>query len=87
MTIRHVLRRWYTFLGVGLIAVGVMAGGWQATWYEPHIEGGNNHPRRTVCVPEVQCQHRRIDDELHQLEVTAYWIRCKVPLSLGGRRF
>jgi len=36
MTIRQALRSWYTFLGVGLMAIGVLAGGWQATWYN-HI--------------------------------------------------
>jgi FtsH-binding integral membrane protein len=36
MTINQALRGWYRFLGVGLMAVGVVAAGWQATWYN-HI--------------------------------------------------
>jgi hypothetical protein len=36
MTIRQALRGWYRFLGVGLIAVGILANGWRATWYN-HI--------------------------------------------------
>jgi hypothetical protein len=36
MTIRQTLRGWYQFLGVGLIAVGVLAASWHATWHN-HI--------------------------------------------------
>jgi hypothetical protein len=33
MTIRQALRGWYRFLGVGLMAVGILAGSWRPiTW-------------------------------------------------------
>lgn len=32
MTIRQALRGWYRFLWAGLIGVGILAAGWQATW-------------------------------------------------------
>ena len=32
MTIRHALRLWYRFLWMGVLAVGVLAASWQATW-------------------------------------------------------
>lgn len=33
MTIRRTLLGWYRFLWVGILAVGVLAASWQATWY------------------------------------------------------
>jgi hypothetical protein len=34
MTIRQALRGWYRFLLIGLMAVGILAGSWQAsTWF------------------------------------------------------
>jgi hypothetical protein len=33
MTIRKKLLGWFRFLWVGILAVGVLAGSWQATWY------------------------------------------------------
>jgi hypothetical protein len=33
MTIRKTLLGWFRFLWVGILAVGVLAGSWQATWY------------------------------------------------------
>jgi predicted RNA-binding Zn-ribbon protein involved in translation (DUF1610 family) len=32
VTIRHALRLWYRFLWMGVLAVGVLAASWQATW-------------------------------------------------------
>jgi hypothetical protein len=32
MTIRKTLLAWYRFLWLGILAVGVLAGSWQATW-------------------------------------------------------
>jgi DNA-directed RNA polymerase subunit RPC12/RpoP len=32
MTIRQALRRWFWFLWVGLLAVGVLSQSWRATW-------------------------------------------------------
>jgi hypothetical protein len=32
MTIRHALQLWFRFLWMGVLAVGVLAASWQATW-------------------------------------------------------
>jgi hypothetical protein len=32
MTIRKTLDSWFRFLWIGIMAVGVLAGSWQATW-------------------------------------------------------
>jgi hypothetical protein len=42
MTIRQVLRLWYRFLWVSLMAVGLLSAGWQATW--------NNHMVRAAVL-------------------------------------
>jgi hypothetical protein len=38
MTIRHELRRWYRFLWIGLMAVGILAGSWRpTTWFNYYL--------------------------------------------------
>lgn len=38
MTIRQALRAWYTFLGVGLMGVGILAGSWRpTTWTDYYL--------------------------------------------------
>jgi hypothetical protein len=36
MTIRQTLRGWFRFLWLGILAIGVLAGNWHATW-ENHL--------------------------------------------------